>query len=266
MTLHSTIPLLAQGMKSAAANGATLLTAWTGIPDPLLAGLLARESFDTVTLDMQHGAQDIASVTLGIGMVSAAGKPTIVRIPVGQFPIASRVLDLGASAVIAPMINSKADAEAFASFVKFPPMGDRSWGPAVTMSMLPGMTGPDYLKSGNGMHLSLAMIETREALAALDDILAVPGIDAVFVGPSDLSIALTRGAEVDPTRKDVADALAHVAARAKAHGKLATCFAPRPEDVPHLAKAGYSLMAISTDFMQLRAGARASLTAAGRAS
>lgn len=260
MTTPSTVPLLAASL----ARDETLLTAWTGIPDPLLAGLLAREAFDTVTLDMQHGAQDIGTVTLGVQTVAAAGKPTIVRIPVGQFPIASRVLDLGASGVIAPMINSRADAEAFASFMKFPPVGDRSWGPAVTMSMMHGVSGPDYLTSANGMHLAIAMIETREALAAVDDILAVPGIDAVFVGPSDLSIALCKGAGVDPTRKDVADALAHVAARAQAHGKIASCFAPRPEDVPSLSRQGYRLMAVSTDFMQLRAGAKASLAAAGR--
>ncbi len=260
MSSTSTVPQLAARMRA----GESLITAWNGIPDPLLSGLLAREAFDTVTLDMQHGAQDIASVAVGVQTVAAAGKPTIVRIPVGQFAIASRVLDLGASGVIAPMVNSKADAEAFASFMKFPPLGDRSWGPALTMSLMPNLTGPDYLAEANRHHLSIAMIETKEALNALDDILAVPGIDAVFVGPSDLSIALSGGRNVDPTRKDVADALLHVAQRARAHAKFATCFAPRPEDVPQLVKDGYSLMAISTDFMQLRAGARASLAAAGR--
>lgn len=239
-------------------GGSGLLTAWVGIPDPLVAGMLASEDFDTVTLDMQHGAHDIQSVGLGITRITLAGKPTLVRIPVGQFAIASRVLDLGAAGVIAPMINSQKDAAAFASFMKYPPIGERSWGPTIA-SALTGTEGNVYLSSGNGMAVAIAMIETREALSALDDILITPGIDAVFVGPSDLSIALSKGANVDPGRKDVADALDHVVARCRVHGKSACCFAPTPQAARDLAKKGYDLMAIGTDFGQLRSGARAQI-------
>ena len=242
-------------------GGSGLLTAWVGMPDPLVAGMLALEDFDTVTLDMQHGANDIHSVGLGISQITLAGKPTIVRIPVGQFAMASRVLDLGAAGVIAPMINSKEDAATFASFMKYPPMGERSWGPTIA-SALTGTEGNDYLKGGNAMSVAIAMVETREALAALDDILATPGIDAIFVGPSDLSIALSHGANVDPSRKDVADALDHVLARCHAHGKSACCFAPSPMLARELAKKGYDLMAIGTDFGQLRNGARAQIETA----
>ncbi len=242
-------------------GGSGLLTAWVGMPDPLVAGMLALEDFDAITLDMQHGANDIHSTGLGIAQVTLAGKPTIVRIPVGQFAVASRVLDLGAAGVIAPMINSKADAAAFASFMKYPPIGERSWGPTIA-SGLTGTEGNEYLKAGNANSVAIAMVETREALAALDDILATPGIDAIFVGPSDLSIALSHGANVDPGRKDVADALDHVLARCHAHGKAACCFAPSPLISRDLAKKGYDLMAIGTDFGQLRSGARAQIEAA----
>jgi len=242
-------------------SGSGLLTAWVGMPEPLVAGMLAHENFDAVTLDMQHGANDIASIGQGIAQVTLAGKPTIVRIPVGQFAIASRVLDLGAAGVIAPMINSKDDAAAFASFMKYPPVGERSWGPTIAFG-LTGTEGNDYLKAGNAMSVAIAMIETREALAALDDILATSGIDAVFVGPSDLSIALSHGGNVDPARKDVADALDHVVARAHAHGKSACCFAPSPLAARDLIKKGYDLLAIGTDFGQLRSGARAQIEVA----
>jgi len=242
-------------------GGSGLLTAWVGMPEPLVAGMLALEDFDAVTLDMQHGANDIQSVSLGIPHVTLAGKPTIVRIPVGQFATASRVLDLGAAGVIAPMINSKEDAAAFASFMKYPPLGERSWGPTIA-SAITGTEGNIYLKESNGHAVAIAMVETREALAALDDILSVPGVDAIFVGPSDLSIALSHGANVDPGRQDVADALDHVLARCHAHGKAACCFAPSPLMARDLIKKGYDLMAVGTDFGQLRSGARAQIQAA----
>ena len=242
-------------------GGSGLLTAWVGMPDPLVAGQLALEDFDAITLDMQHGANDIHSVALGVAQVTLAGKPTIVRIPVGQFSTASRVLDLGVAGVIAPMINSKEDAKAFASFMKYPPVGERSWGPTIAFG-LTGTEGNEYMKAGNAMSVAIAMVETREALAAVDDILATPGIDAVFVGPSDLSIALSYGANVDPSRKDVADALDHVVARCKAHKKAACCFAPSPLAAIELKAKGYDLMAIGTDFGQLRSGARAQIAIA----
>jgi 4-hydroxy-2-oxoheptanedioate aldolase len=111
------------------AAGETLFTAWSAIPDPLVAEFLARSSFDAVTLDMQHGCHSTESVMRGVAAISLAGKPAIVRVPVGRFEMASRALDFGASAVIAPMVNSVADAKAFAGYMKFPPLGERSWGP-----------------------------------------------------------------------------------------------------------------------------------------
>lgn len=237
-------------------GGSGLLTAWVGIPDPVVAGHLALEDFDAVTIDMQHGANDIASVRQAIAYVTLAHKPSLVRIPVGEFATASRVLDFGAAGVIAPMINSKRDAEAFVAAMKFPPMGQRSWGPTIAVAHT-GQTLDEYLKTANSFTLAIAMIETREALAALDDILALDGIDAVFVGPSDLSIALSDGRDVNPGREDVLSALDHVLKRAQIHKKAACCFAPSPVQARDLAQKGYDLMAIGTDFGQLRQGARA---------
>lgn len=255
--MAGTVGLLAERI----GGGSGLMTAWVGLPDPLAAGVLAREDFDAVTLDMQHGSIDVADVILSIGQVALAGKPAIVRIPVDAFPIASRALDAGASAVIAPMVNSKDDAERFASFMKFPPLGDRSWGPHMALA-LSGL-GPDrYLAEANAATVSIAMVETREALAALDDILDTAGIDAVFVGPSDLSIALSGGAHVDANHPDVNSALDHVVKRCRAHKKSACAFAHSGERALDLARRGYDLIACGTDILQLRAGARAMLEAA----
>src|SRR5260370_1174980 len=150
------------------------LCAWVGMNDPAVAELLAREVYDAVVLDMQHGALDFAGASRAILSVALAGKPAIVRVPVGEFALASRVLDAGAAGIIAPMINSGDDARRLVEFTKFPPLGERSWGPRAALT-LSGLDGPAYLNAANAMTQTIAMIETRAALDALDDILGGAG-------------------------------------------------------------------------------------------
>lgn len=243
------------------AAGELLYSAWVGINDPAVAEQLAREGFDTVTLDMQHGAIDVIGAMRGIGAVAQAGKPAIVRIPVGEFATASRLVDAGAAAIIAPMINSADDARRFVDFMKFPPLGQRSWGPRAALA-LTGLIGPAYLHSANAITLTIAMIETREALGALDAILSTPGIDGVFVGPSDLSITLNRGAVVDPHGDDVDAALTKITTRARAHGKFAALFCVDGKRAREMAGRGFALLSVSSDQLLLRTATRAELAAA----
>src|SRR6201999_589328 len=155
--------------------------------------------FEAVTLDMQHGGHNEDSVLRSVLPVLRAGRHPVVRIPVGRFDMASRALDFGAEAVIAPMVNSVADARLFAGSMKYPPVGERSWGPTYGFPRHGKGDFAAWLAESNQRTVSFAMIETRSALEALDGILATPGIDAVFVGPSDFSIAWTNGAAVNPT-------------------------------------------------------------------
>ncbi|ALA19684.1 MULTISPECIES: HpcH/HpaI aldolase/citrate lyase family protein [Chelatococcus] len=245
------------------AAGEPLFSAWVGSREPAVAAVLAREAFDLVTLDMQHGAVDIDAAIRGIQLVAGAGKPAVVRIPVGDFQATSRMLDAGAAAVIAPMVNSAADARAFAAFAKFPPLGERSWGPHAALA-LSGLAPKDYLARANGLTGAVAMIETRAALDALDDILAVEGIDAVFIGPSDLSIALSGGRELEPESAAVDEAIDHVLARAKAAGKAVWAYAGSPERAAAFARKGIVVSAIGSDTVFLRQGAQAALAAVGR--
>jgi 4-hydroxy-2-oxoheptanedioate aldolase len=256
-------------MSSVAALGERLkqnkpvITAWLGIPEPWIAGVLAREAYDAVTLDMQHGNYDVGSVIRAIPLIAGAGKPAMARIPVGEFQTASKLLDAGASGIIAPMINTVEDARRFAGFMKFPPVGERSWGPLASM-ILSGLQPAEYLKGANGLCVSLAMIETREALANIDDILAVPGLDAIFMGPSDLSITLSKGETLNVAGAEVEKALDHALARAKTAGKLAGAYAPTGERAADFAKRGFSFIALGSDTVSLRMGAQAALKAAGR--
>jgi 4-hydroxy-2-oxoheptanedioate aldolase len=241
--------------------GDTMLMAWCTIPEPAIAEALVRAGFDAVLLDMQHGSFDIATASAGISAVAMAGKPALVRIPVGDFATASRMLDAGAAAIVAPMINNADDARSLASFTNFPPTGSRSWGPGRALT-LTGLSPQRYLHESNGFQLTIAMIETSEALAALDDILAVPGIDGVLVGPSDLSIALSHGDTVDANSDAVTDALRHVTERCRHHAKVAALFCADGAKAKAMAAMGFQLCSAGTDQSILTGGSRAELGAA----
>jgi 4-hydroxy-2-oxoheptanedioate aldolase len=159
------------------------------------------------------------------------------------------------------MVNSIEDARRLAAWTKFPPLGERSWGPFRALSYT-GLSMPDYLAKANGFSLTIAMVETREALNILDDILATPGIDGVFVGPSDLSIALTKGALIDQMHPEVDAALTLVATRARAHGKIASCFSPTAERAAELIRRGFHLSSIGTDVSIVKAAVKAELATA----
>jgi 4-hydroxy-2-oxoheptanedioate aldolase len=246
------------GKLAAGLSAGGVYCAWAGINDAQVAETLAREDFDAVLLDMQHGAYDQVGAARSILSVALAGKPALVRVPVGDFATASRVVDAGAAGVIAPMINNVGDARAFADAMKFPPLGRRSWGPRACLP-LSGFVGPAYLHEANALTLAIAMIETREALAALDDILAVPGIDGVFVGPSDLSIALANGGTVEPRGPAVEAALTRIVAAAKAAGKFAGLFCFDGVQAKAARARGIAFTSISTDALLLRAAARTEL-------
>ncbi len=243
-------------------GGRPVVSAWIGTPAPAVVEALLQGGFDSVVLDMQHGQYDETSAAAGVAAAALVGKPAIVRIPVEAFPSASRLLDAGAAAIIAPMINTAEDARRFAAYCKYPPAGDRSWGPGRATTFT-GLSGQDYLAAANGLQLCIAMIETGAALDALDDILAVPGIDGVFVGPSDLSIALSAGAALDPFAASVDAALDRVAAGAAAAGKIAGLFCFSGAQARAMVGRGFGLVTIATDLMLLRQAA-AMETAAAR--
>lgn len=238
-----------------------VLVGWCGLPEPTVPGLLAREPFDAIAIDMQHAPVDLRAVVSAIPLVAAAGKPTIVRVPVGDFATVSRVLDAGAVGIIAPMIDTPEDARRLVSFAKFPPVGGRSWGPAGALA-LTGMDHPTYFARANGLVVVLAMIETRAALDAIDEILAVEGLDGIFIGPADLSVGLSQGARLAPEGAEVDAAMRHAIERARAAGKSIGAFAANPARGRALVEMGFDLVALGSDTMFMQAGARAAVATA----
>ncbi|WP_375462150.1 HpcH/HpaI aldolase/citrate lyase family protein [uncultured Enterovirga sp.] len=251
-----------EALATALRSETPVFSAWCGLPEPAVAGILAREpGYGCVVVDMQHGMVDALTAIRAIPLVAAAGKPCLPRIPVGDFATASRLLDAGASGIIAPMINTVEDARAFASATKYPPVGGRSWGPHAALP-LSGRDGAGYFTDANGISVTFAMIETREALGGIDDILAVDGIDAIFIGPFDLSIALSNGSAIAPDGDEVNRAIDHALVRARAAGKRAGIYAASGERARHFAGLGFDLVAIGSDTAFMSAGAASMLAAA----
>ncbi len=239
--------------------GETVYAGWCPLGAPIVAETLARAGFNTVTLDQQHGLWDTAATVTGIASVHAGGAAAVVRIPLGAFAVASRVLDMGAEGVVAPMINTVADARAFVGATKFPPLGERSWGAQRAMA-LAGVSDPKtYLREANDNVVTLAMIETKTAMENLDAIAGTPGIDVLFVGPSDLSIGLSDAAEFDPHSPAVEAALDKIVAAANRAGKITGLYCANAQRAVACAKRGIRFLAVGSDLGFLRAGAAAEL-------
>lgn len=245
-------------------SGGRLVSAWSVYADSGVVEALARTGFDAVTLDMQHGAHDFASVNAGIAAIVAAEKPAAVRLPLAAWGTASRVLDAGATIAIAPMVNSAADARAFVAATKYPPVGERSWGPQRAMA-LTGLDRAAYVANANRFCVTLAMIETAAALDAIDEILAVDGLDGVFVGPSDLSLALSGGTRIDPAGPEVDRAVVFVQERAAACGKIPGIFTVSAAMACRARELDYRFIAVGLDSGYLAAGAATMLAGIGTA-
>lgn len=239
-------------------DGKPFLFSWMGIPGAQLAGQLARAGLDGVALDLQHGLIGMDQANGMAAAVVAAGKPVITRVLLNDPGLIGQALDFGTSVVIAPMINAVEHARALVKAAKYPPLGQRSWG-GYAMVQASGKSAADYLKEANRDTLVFAMIETQEALDIVEDIAAVPGLDGLFVGPSDLSIALSKGAELNRLSAANLVAMKRIVEVARKHKLVAGAFAGTPDHISKYAAMGYTFMAAVTDNDVLKLGVEAAL-------
>jgi 4-hydroxy-2-oxoheptanedioate aldolase len=239
--------------------GETVFSGWCGLPYPIVAETIGRDGFSAVTLDSQHGLWDINAIVATIAAIRQAGAAPVVRVPVGDFATVSRALDFGAEGIIAPMINTPADARALAAAAKFPPIGERSWGPHRAMTLAGLSDQSTYLREANDHVITLAMIETRTALQNLDAIVDTPGVDGVFLGPSDLSIALSDGAQVDPMAQNVDRELDRIVAAAQRARKIPGAYCHTADRAVTLGKRGFKFLAVMSDLAFLRTGTAAAM-------
>jgi len=239
--------------------GETVFSAWTTLASPLVVEAIAREGFAAVNLDSQHGMWDVASLIAGIGAVRAGGAAPVVRVPLEDFAFVSRALDIGAEAIIAPMINNATDAKRFASAAKYPPLGERSWGPVRAMILQGGSAPTDYLREANDGTLTMAMIETPAALKNVNEIADTLGIDSLFVGPYDLATSLSAGKAQDITAPEVECAIDDICAAAKKAGKIPGIYCRDAARALAMVKRGFRFVAVTSDLNILREGTAAVL-------
>ena len=251
---HSPFPL-ARGLRA----GETVFAGWCTMASPLAAETLGRDGFPAVVLDVQHGLWDTASLIAGIGALHHSGAVPVVRVPLNDFAYVSRALDFGAEAIIAPMINSASDARAFAAVAKYPPLGERSWGPQRAMALQGRTVSTEYLREANAGTLTLAMIETPTALNDVDNIAATDGIDALFIGPYDLSTSLSGGTAQDVTAPEVERAIDQICAAAVKAGKIPGIYCRDAERALAMAKRGFKFITIGNDHGFLRDGIAAQM-------
>jgi 4-hydroxy-2-oxoheptanedioate aldolase len=197
-------------------DDATALGAWLSLRDPLLAEAAATSGYDYVVVDMQHGLNDYADVFAMLQAMARTPPVPIVRVPANEWGIIGRVLDAGAFGVIIPMVNSPAEAQRAVEACRYTPDGTRSIGPLTPRTRY----GADYAGVANGAVACIPMIETREAVDAVDDILAVPGIDAVYIGPADLSMSYGLPPAPDNPGDPFDSALARVVAACRRRGVI----------------------------------------------
>jgi 4-hydroxy-2-oxoheptanedioate aldolase len=233
-------------------SGGAAVNGWLAIPNSFAAETMAHQGWDTLTVDMQHGVVDYQAMVTMLQAVSTTDTVPIVRVPWLEPASLMKALDAGAYGVICPMVNTREDAQKLVAWTHYAPRGTRSYGPV--RAALYG--GADYPQHANDTIVTFAMIETAQALDNLDDILSVEGLDAVYIGPSDLSISLGCAPAMDDLDPKVAQAVDHILARAKAHGLVAGIHNTGPESALKRIAKGFQFVTVSSDARLIAAGAQ----------
>ena len=230
-------------LKSIWARGEAVVNGWLSIPSAFSAEVMANQGFDSLTVDMQHGVIDYQVAVTMLQGISTTGAMPMARVPWNDPARLMKILDAGAYGVICPMVNTRAEAEALVRACKYPPRGYRSWGP-VRASIY---AGADYGDHANDDIVVMPMIETAEAMKNLDDILSVPGVDGVYVGPSDLSLALGLKPRLDQTDAPVVEAQQKIAEACKRHGVVAGIHNSTAAYALKMIAQGYQFVTLASD-------------------
>jgi len=234
-------------------SGGAAVNGWLAIPNGFSAETMAHQGWDSLTVDMQHGVVDYQAMVTMLQAVSTTETVPMVRVPWLEPGVLMKALDAGAYGVICPMVNSRVDAQNLVAWTHYAPQGTRSFGPV--RALLYG--GADYPQHANQTIVTLAMIETAKALDNLDDILSVEGLDAVYIGPSDLSLSLGCAPAMDDVEPKVAQAIDHILERAKAHGVVAGVHNASAESALKRIAKGFQFVTVSSDARLMAAGAQA---------
>ena len=238
-------------------EGKAAVNGWLAIANSFSTEVMAHQGWDTLTIDLQHGVIDYPAMVTMLQAISTTPTVPVVRVPWLEPGIIMKSLDAGAYAVICPMINTREEAQKLVAYTHYAPRGTRSFGPVRALYY----GGADYPEKANDSIVRFAMIETAQALDNLDSILSVEGLDAIYIGPSDLSLALGCKPAFDDVDPPVAQAIDHILARAQAHGVKAGIHNGRPDVALARIAKGFSFVTVASDARLLASGSQQILTA-----
>lgn len=194
-------------------RGGCVVNGWLSIPDSFAAEVNAQQGWDSLTIDLQHGLVDYGTAVTMLQGISTTKVVPFARVSWNEPGVIMKMLDAGCYGIICPMINTREQCEAFVGACRYAPQGYRSVGP--TRATL--YAGTDYIANANTTVITMAMIETREAIENLDDILSTPGLDAIYIGPSDLSQSYGFPPTLDPTLPEVVAIIDQIVETARKH-------------------------------------------------
>ncbi len=232
------------------AEGRTVLNGWSVIPGGFLAEVMATLGWDSLTIDAQHGLIGHGDMVAMLQAVSTTALTPIVRLAANDPTLIGQALDAGAMGLICPLINSPEEAAAFVSASRYPPNGVRSSG--ATRAMI--YAGFDYGANADQQILRFAMIETADALRRVDEIAATPGLDGLYVGPSDLSLALGGSHGFDKDEPQMLEAYRAVVEACRKHGLTAGIHTATPAFAARMAEFGFRFITLVGDFNFVLAG------------
>jgi 4-hydroxy-2-oxoheptanedioate aldolase len=254
----STIPsVTTDPVRASWAAGQAAVAAWLLLESPVSAEILATVGFDAVVVDLQHGSATLSDLPRLLGAVEQTPAVPFVRAAWNNPAELMRALDLGARGVICPMVGSRTDAGAFVSACRYPPAGSRSYGP---IHAAVG-EGHDQTARANEQLLLFAMIETGDGLKNLDEIAATPGLDGLFVGPADLSLAMGLETFADLTDPTLLATLDTIVDASNSHGITPAIHTPSPPRASEMAARGFGFVSCAVDADLLRDAAVAALRA-----
>ena len=238
-----------------------IINGWLSIASAYSAEIMGHQGFDSVTVDLQHGMIGFEAAIAMLQALSSTPAVPLARVSKNDYHLVMQLLDAGAYGIICPMISSREEAERFVSFCRYPPDGQRSFGPA--RGLLYG--GSDYFAHANTEIMSFAMLETREAIATADDILSVEGLTGIYVGPNDLCLSHGLPPKAESDDEPIAGIIRDLAARCRAKGRIAGIFCSGGAGASRRIAEGYTMVTPGSDVALLGGASKAAIAEARQA-
>ncbi len=249
-------------LKARIAEGKAAVNAWLAIPSGFSAEVMAQCGWDSVTVDIQHGVQDYQSMVQCFQAMQPHPVTPLVRVPWNEPGIIGKCLDGGAMGIICPMINSAAEAKALADACLYPPKGKRSNGP-IRAAMYGEASS--YQATANDEIMIIPMIETEQGINNIDEILSVPGISGIYIGPSDMGLAFGLIPILDREEPMIFGIYEKLLASCKKHGKLAGIHNATAAYAARMIHMGFQLCTIANDSGLMARAAKEAVTATRKA-